>query len=132
MMLPLGALLIMNLSIYKGLQRLHRAPPVMNEGHKMTNGLNTTTDGSSELVKLNEQVALNTTENEEERERDARFTRASVLMVLAFGLCHTPRLITNTLEMVFGNYHPYVRKNKSLKSYQVYIYQVIHSIKSIR
>ena len=29
-----------------------------------------------------------------------RFTKASILMVLAYGLCHTPRLITNTMEMV--------------------------------
>ena len=42
---------------------------------------------------------LNAQENEEERERDARFTRASVLIVVAFGLCHTLRLITNFIEM---------------------------------
>ena len=42
---------------------------------------------------------LNVSENEEERERDARFTRASVLIVVAFGLCHTLRLITNFIEM---------------------------------
>jgi len=35
----------------------------------------------------------------EERERDASYTRASILMVLVFVVCHTPRLITNTLEL---------------------------------
>ena len=39
-------------------------------------------------------------EDEEQRDRDTRFTRASILMVLAFGLCHTPRLIANILEMI--------------------------------
>ena len=35
----------------------------------------------------------------EERERDASYTRASILMVVVFVVCHTPRLITNTLEL---------------------------------
>ena len=39
-------------------------------------------------------------DDEEQRDRDTRFTRASILMVLAFGLCHTPRLIANILEMI--------------------------------
>ena len=54
--------------------------------------------------------ALNVSENEEERERDARFTRASVLIVVAFGLCHTLRLITNFIEMFCNRLNlPHVR-----------------------
>ena len=88
LMLPLGALLYMNISIYKGLQRLHQTP--------INNGQTENTTKSSEINGCSSSI---THENEEERERDARFTRASILMVLAFGLCHTPRLISNTVEM---------------------------------
>ncbi len=45
------------------------------------------------------------TAEEEEAERDARYTRASILMVLVFGLCHAPRLITNTMEMFINQAH---------------------------
>ena len=45
---------------------------------------------------------------QEQRDRDTRFTRASILMVLAFGLCHTPRLISNILEMFYGYETPWV------------------------
>jgi len=44
-------------------------------------------------------------DDEDERDRDARFARASILMVLVFGLCHTPRLITNTMEMFIDQAH---------------------------
>ena len=36
----------------------------------------------------------------EERQRDARFTKVSALMFLMFLLCHLPRLVTNAIEMV--------------------------------
>ena len=88
LMLPLGALLFMNLSIYKGLQKLHG-------GH----GDNKSTASRKKSVVETGAALLNSSEEEEEKERDARFARASILMVLAFGLCHTPRLITNTVEM---------------------------------
>ena len=87
LMLPLGALLFMNLSIYKGLQKLHGHSSTDNKERK-----------KSSVVDVGASL-LNNSEEEEERERDARFARASILMVVAFGLCHTPRLISNTVEM---------------------------------
>ena len=87
LMLPLGALLFMNLSIYKGLQKLHGHSSTDNKERK-----------KSSVVDFGASL-LNNSEEEEERERDARFARASILMVVAFGLCHTPRLISNTVEM---------------------------------
>ena len=35
----------------------------------------------------------------QERERDVRYTRASIVMVVMFVVCHAPRLITNTAEI---------------------------------
>ena len=90
LMLPLGALLFMNLSIYKGLRELHGGPNTDNKSRKKSTATATVEVGAA---------LLNSSEEEEEKERDARFARASILMVLAFGLCHTPRLITNTFEM---------------------------------
>ena len=77
----------MNLSIYKGLQKLHGHSSTDNKERK-----------KSSVVDVGASL-LNNSEEEEERERDARFARASILMVVAFGLCHTPRLISNTVEM---------------------------------
>lgn len=94
LMLPLGVLLTLNIAIYKGMQRLRG-------GGNSSNAKNTPKIGGK--VPKNE-VEIHV-EDEEERERDARFTRASVLMVLAFGLCHTPRLITNTVEMFSDRAH---------------------------
>ena len=91
LMLPLGALLFMNLSIYKGLRELHGGP---NTDNKSVGSRKKSTAAVEVGAAL-----LNSSEEEEEKERDARFARASILMVLAFGLCHTPRLITNTFEM---------------------------------
>lgn len=104
----------MNLAIYKGMQRLRGGPPVSNGSTKTTpaNGRKlaaTTASGTlggpltrkidPENPTSIQAAATMNREDIEERERDARFTRASILMVLAFGLCHTPRLITNTVEM---------------------------------
>ena len=90
LMLPLGALLFMNLSIYKGLQKLH--------GHLGSSTSDNKERKKSSVIDVGTSL-LNNSEEEEEKERDARFARASILMVVAFGLCHTPRLISNTVEM---------------------------------
>ena len=42
---------------------------------------------------------FNDSRSKEDHDRDASYTRASILMVAAFVLCHTPRLITNILEL---------------------------------
>jgi len=113
LMLPLGVLLYMNIAIYKGMKRLHasssKATYGVNgsllQGTAMSNLRTQKTDlevpsHSPSHGHIPGQVSvLNVSENEEERERDARFTRASVLIVVAFGLCHTLRLITNFIEM---------------------------------
>ena len=36
-----------------------------------------------------------------EKEKDNRYTKASILMVIAFLLCHVPRFATNTMELLF-------------------------------
>ena len=36
------------------------------------------------------------------RKRDARFTRAAIFMVVAFVLCHGPRIIPNVAELFMG------------------------------
>ena len=56
--------------------------------------------GSSAVV-----VVPMSSAEEEAAERDARYTRASILMVLVFGLCHAPRLVTNTMEMFIDQEH---------------------------
>ena len=45
------------------------------------------------------QGGFNGGRTKEERERDASYTRASILMVVVFIVCHSPRLITNTVEL---------------------------------
>jgi len=110
-MIPLGILLYMNIAIYKGMKKLHGSPIIATSG---ANGsiLQDTQMRTIRPLKTDLEVpaatshhihgqvsVLNVSENEEERERDARFTRASVLIVVAFGLCHTLRLITNFIEM---------------------------------
>ena len=35
----------------------------------------------------------------QERERDVRYTRASIIMVVMFFFCHAPRLVTNMAEI---------------------------------
>ena len=37
------------------------------------------------------------------RKRDARFTRAAIFMVVAFVVCHGPRIIPNVLELVMDH-----------------------------
>ena len=39
----------------------------------------------------------------EERERDVRYTRVSILMVVLYFVCHAPRIITNTVEMAVAS-----------------------------
>ena len=39
----------------------------------------------------------------DERERDVRYTKVSILMVFVFFICHAPRLVTNTVEMLIDN-----------------------------
>ena len=34
------------------------------------------------------------------RKRDARFTRAAIFMVVAFVLCHGPRVVPNMAELI--------------------------------
>ena len=36
------------------------------------------------------------------RKRDARFTRAAIFMVVAFVICHAPRIIPNMAELFMG------------------------------
>ena len=126
LMLPLGVLLYMNIAIYNGIKKLRGAPASTHHStatHSNVVGSNANNAAlktprlgaggcSSKLQppKIDPEAAAasltsshhQSSEDEEERERDARFTRTSILMVLAFGLCHTPRLITNTVEM-FGD-----------------------------
>lgn len=40
-------------------------------------------------------------QREQEQERDTRYTRASILMVIVFLLCHGPRFATNVMELMF-------------------------------
>ena len=48
---------------------------------------------------VNNLTGLNSARSGEDKEKDACYTRASILMVVVFVLCHSPRLITNTLEL---------------------------------
>ena len=36
-----------------------------------------------------------------EQERDTRYTKASILMVVLFMFCHIPRFVANTIELIF-------------------------------
>ena len=111
-MLPLGVLLYMNLAIYKGMKRLHgpvSTQSVKRKKRSISTG-KSTLNPPDQIESGNTSPGirasfLNMAEEEDERDRDARFTRASILMVLAFGLCHTPRLITNTAEMFSDRAH---------------------------
>ena len=41
--------------------------------------------------------------NESEfKKRDSKYTRASVVMVVIFVVCNTPRVVPNIMEMIFG------------------------------
>jgi hypothetical protein len=116
LMFPMGTLLTLNLAIYRGLKRLHK-PLGSAPSRKERETCSTPTEFEpnsrkprilSRRVKTNghRAAALSLAPvDEEERERDARYTRASILMVLAFGLCHSPRLITNTVEMFIDQAH---------------------------
>ena len=58
-----------------------------------------TTDNIEERPRELNFVGVSDAHTREDCERDASYTRASILMVVGFVLCHTPRLITNTLEL---------------------------------
>ena len=54
----------------------------------------------------------------EERERDVRYTRVSILMVVLYFVCHAPRIITNTVEMaVASDKIPIVSLSKHMTLY---------------
>ena len=36
-----------------------------------------------------------------EQERDTRYTKASILMVVLFMFCHIPRFVANAIELIF-------------------------------
>jgi hypothetical protein len=48
-------------------------------------------------------IATCSDRDHEERERDVRYTRVSILMVVLYFVCHAPRIITNTVEMAVAS-----------------------------
>ena len=112
-MFPLATLLSLNLSIYRGLQSLHKphansvggaiASPKPEQHQRCTSVIKRlarmSNSDAEQTASQPPSSMIKPDSDEDERDRDARFARASILMVLVFGLCHTPRLITNTMEM---------------------------------
>ena len=56
-----------------------------------------------------------------EQERDTRYTRASICMVIVFLTCHVPRFASNVFELVQGENvrHATVRTSSSLSFYTI-------------
>ena len=126
---PLVTLFAMNLSIYRVLRNLRtpasssssdhrRGSSLFRRHHHQDHSPQQQPRGGSTKKKLlvhlrsraeqedptrrsqgHSQAGFNGGRTKEERERDASYTRASILMVVVFIVCHSPRLITNTVEL---------------------------------
>ena len=92
LLLPLVLLGFLNVRIYRNMPRLGQGPVYIPKPvNMMANGVN---DGSAlNEEAVNKHKAL-------EQERDTRYTRASIFMVMVFLICHVPRFVTNVIELL--------------------------------
>ena len=121
LLVPLIVMFVLNLSIYKELQKIWspqanvRISPTAptTRGPNLHQGNNgdgrksvASISSASPCIKNGSNVGrgLSITYHDpdrEARERDARYTKASILMVVVYFVCHTPRLFTNMAEIVY-------------------------------
>ena len=86
---------VLNTCIVRQLQRFHSAP----KSTSSTSDANATGDHNDHVAEGIRRTAAN---EREMKKRDAKYSRASVFMVLLFVVCNAPRAIPSFMEIAMG------------------------------
>ncbi|TRY77947.1 hypothetical protein TCAL_09774 [Tigriopus californicus] len=90
LLIPIVGLIYLNCAIYRNMPRIRQfqAPSAPSGSCKRRTSYVVESEAARQ-------------QREQEQERDTRYTRASILMVIVFLLCHGPRFATNVMELMF-------------------------------